>query len=505
MTASLPPAPLVFGLVVLDLQRRELTRKGRARHLRATSFDVLAYLASNAGRNISRDELAAAIWPGRQVTDDTIRQCVAEVRQALQPEADVVRILPGEGYRFEADIRRADPGTDPYGEFVEDPERTSAAPPRRTLPSTPGWRPPRAVWLTAAVLALAAGGWLASTGSPSGERSPDLAASEPAVAPQVTVNTSVVQLMVTGNDAAAKHSVTELQRARAAYEQAVKADPRYAPAYGALASTLAELAALAAEPPKSLLPVADAYARRAIELDPNHPLGWSALAQAHVQWTRNWVGAEAGFRRALDLAPDTQSAASLLARLLAARHRPTEAVEQSLKALQLDRESSMLQTSAGIVHQLAGRSAEALPFFERALTLDPADATAAIWRSSTLAQMGRFEEASMAARQARESMHGAPIWVEGYVHALAGRVADARAVLQSLRAHAQRQYVPAAELAFLHLALGEQDAALTWLEEGIEERSRGMDLLAVDPTVNPLRGHPRFRAILAALQLPEAR
>ena len=235
--------------------------------------------------------------------------------------------------------------------------------------------------------------------------------------------------MVTGNDAAAKHSPAELQRARVAYEQAVKADPRYAPAYGALANTLAELAALAVEPPKSLLPVADAYARRAIELDPNHPLGWSALAQAHVQWTRNWVGAEAGFRRALDLAPDTQSAASLLAQLLAARHRPTEAVEQSLKALQLDRESPALQTSAGIVHELAGRSAEALPYFERALKQDPAYATAAIWQSATLARLGRFDDALAAAQQARAAMQNAPVWVEGYVHALAGRDGDARAVL----------------------------------------------------------------------------
>ena len=53
MSASSSTAPLVFGLVVLDLQKRELTRKGRARPLRATSFDVLAYLAANAGRIIS--------------------------------------------------------------------------------------------------------------------------------------------------------------------------------------------------------------------------------------------------------------------------------------------------------------------------------------------------------------------------------------------------------------------------------------------------------------------
>lgn len=110
-----------------------------------------------------------------------------------------------------------------------------------------------------------------------------------------------------------------------------------------------------------------------------------------------------------------------------------------------------------------------------------------------------------AALQARAGLANAPVWVEGYVHALAGRTHEARGALQALQTYARRQYVPATEFAFLHLALGEQDAALTWLERGVNERSRGMELLAVDPRVNPLRDHPRFKAILSSLKLPEAR
>ena len=102
-------------------------------------------------------------------------------------------------------------------------------------------------------------------------------------------------------------------------------------------------------------------------------------------------------------------------------------------------------------------------------------------------------------------MGDAPVWVEGYAHARAGRLDEARAVLRALQAHAQRQYVPATEFAFLHLALGDQEAAMTWLERGVDERSRGMELLGVDPKVEALRGLPRFKALLASLKLPEAR
>ena len=154
MSASSSTAPLVFGLVVLDLQKRELTRKGRARPLRPTSFDVLVYLASNPGRTIPADELTAAVWPGRTVSADTLAQCLAEVRQALHTDARAIRTIPGEGYRFEAEVRRADPGTDPYGEFVEDPDATvhlttTARPAARTT-SRMGW------WLAAGALVAVA-------------------------------------------------------------------------------------------------------------------------------------------------------------------------------------------------------------------------------------------------------------------------------------------------------------------------------------------------------------
>ena len=78
-------------------------------------------------------------------------------------------------------------------------------------------------------------------------------------------------------------------------------------------------------------------------------------------------------------------------------------------------------------------------------------------------------------------------------------------MLQALQTHGQRQYVPATEFAFLHVALGDLNAALTWLERGVAERSRGMELLGVDPKVDALRALPRFKALIATLKLPEAR
>ena len=68
---------------------------------------------------------------------------------------------------------------------------------------------------------------------------------------------------------------------------------------------------------------------------------------------------------------------------------------------------------------------------------------------------------------------------------------------------ARQQYVPAVDLAFLQVALGDDEAAIGWLEQGLRQHSRWMELLAVHPVVDPLRGNPRFQRILRAMRLPE--
>jgi hypothetical protein len=118
------------------------------------------------------------------------------------------------------------------------------------------------------------------------------------------------------------------------------------------------------------------------------------------------------------------------------------------------------------------------------------------------AEAGRLEEAMHSALESREAMGNQPTWVVGYVHARAGRRAEALTVLRALETQAQQSYVPAADMAFLHVGLGDRAAALTWLERGVTERSHWMELLAVHPVVDPIRGEPRFQALLRTLALP---
>ena len=75
---------LQIGDLTLDLRREELRDAAGARiDLRNRSFGVLRYLATNAGRVVFKDELLAANWPGVTVTEDSLTQCISEIRRQL--------------------------------------------------------------------------------------------------------------------------------------------------------------------------------------------------------------------------------------------------------------------------------------------------------------------------------------------------------------------------------------------------------------------------------------
>ena len=155
------------------------------------------------------------------------------------------------------------------------------------------------------------------------------------------------------------------------------------------------------------------------------------------------------------------------------------------------------------MNYLARRPEVAVDAFARARAIDPNYSLAAFWQSLAYSSLGRNDEAMEAALAARRQMGNAPTWVVGYVHAKAGRTQEARDVLNALETRARQQDVPPLDLAFLQVALGDDEAAIGRLEQGLRQHSRWMELLAVHPVVDPLRGNPRFQRILRAMRLPE--
>lgn len=95
-----------FDEFTLDLTRGCLLRGQEEIKLRPKSFEVLKYLVENNGRLISKDELIQAVWVGTAVTDDSLAQCLRDVRHALRDEKQqIIKTVHGRGYIFDKEVR----------------------------------------------------------------------------------------------------------------------------------------------------------------------------------------------------------------------------------------------------------------------------------------------------------------------------------------------------------------------------------------------------------------
>jgi DNA-binding winged helix-turn-helix (wHTH) protein/pimeloyl-ACP methyl ester carboxylesterase len=109
---TVPHKTLGFETYALDLQRCALLRDGAQLQLRPKSFDVLRYLAEHAGSLVSKDELIQAVWPGIFVTDDSVVQCIREIRAAIQDdEHRIIKTVARRGYLFAAELSGEAHGT----------------------------------------------------------------------------------------------------------------------------------------------------------------------------------------------------------------------------------------------------------------------------------------------------------------------------------------------------------------------------------------------------------
>ena len=129
-----------FGSFTLNLQRGCVQANGIDLDLRPKAFAILRYLVANAGRLASKDELVQVAWPDVIVNDDSLAQCIRDIRKVLGDDGEsFIRTVPRRGYMFVAEV-------EPIGEFAVAGGQDPAAP-RRT-----GW------WIAASLAVAVLGG-----------------------------------------------------------------------------------------------------------------------------------------------------------------------------------------------------------------------------------------------------------------------------------------------------------------------------------------------------------
>jgi TolB-like protein/Tfp pilus assembly protein PilF len=309
-------------------------------------------------------------------------------------------------------------------------------------------------------------------------------------------------LYVLGRGLCISRRAENLDRGIEYLERAVARDPDYALLHAALADCYAIKTVFAGEPPLPLFARAREAATRALALDPD--LGDAHATLGHLRWRFefDWSGAEEGYLRAIALDPRNATAHYRLALLRGFAGR----FDEGLAEMEIARQLEPLWAPAAANHAwllvLAGRYAEGEAEARRAIEIDPDFAHSRSVLGRALLGQQRYDEALEAFRSRKGPGPGSYADV-AVTLAAAGRLAEARQELDGLLVLSRQHYVPAYDIAIGYAAIGDQEAALDWLDKAVEERAN-MQAIRVDPALASLHANPRFKTIVKRVGVPDS-
>jgi tetratricopeptide (TPR) repeat protein len=252
------------------------------------------------------------------------------------------------------------------------------------------------------------------------------------------------------------------------------------------------------------LRLARTYAERAIALDDTVAEAHSSLAWTTFIYGWDWATSQREFLRAIELNPGYATAHQWYAFWLASMGRIDEALVEVHTALEHDPASISIRRSVGFNYIYARRYDQVRHHLGRAMGMNPTQEENYRILGMGLSLQGHHTEAIQVLREgtalADESTYtGATL---GWALARHGERDEALEILRRLEATAREGYVSPVSLATLHIGLGQIDEALTYAERAVHERRGWPVYFRVNPLVDPLRGHPRFEALISAMGLP---
>ena len=274
--------------------------------------------------------------------------------------------------------------------------------------------------------------------------------------------------------------------ARGYFEQALRVDPNFAPAYSGLA--LSYSVACGVTPDFSL---AEAYAIKAIALDQGLADGHTALGYIRLTQHR-YREAEEEFKRAITLNPNYALAYDLYADYWLFMGRPTEALAENDKALKFDPFSYAYNYEQSAILYFLGQYDAALEKAQLVATLNPAVAGIHEWSVQLYWAAGRVPEALAEERKIASAIHSSQIEHDAQEVAALYSSSGLRAAIlreathriqrrtQALRSGATLSGLDGAESsAILYSFLSDRENTLLWLNEALRE----------DPGHSPPRHH----------------
>jgi TolB-like protein/DNA-binding winged helix-turn-helix (wHTH) protein/tetratricopeptide (TPR) repeat protein len=318
------------------------------------------------------------------------------------------------------------------------------------------------------------------------------------------VNWEAREAVLKGRYFLERRTAEAIRAARTHFERALSIESSYTPAYVGLAESHMLAVTYAGTPAKDSMPLARAAVQSALQIDDRYAPAHAELGVILAEYEWDWRGAEREYRRAVELNPNFAYAHKLYAEYLSYVGRFEEAIAEARLARRLDPLSIVSNSLVGLVLFRSRRYDEAVAELQRAIELDPNHPLAYLPRGLALSMLNRHDEAIVALeKSASVSGQNSEMMAQlALAYGRAGRVDRARAILRSLEVAAQTQHVSPFSFALAYAGLGEWGRAIDSLEAAYRERDWLLCVLKTEPVFDPVRGDPRFQALLRRLNLP---
>ena len=296
-------------------------------------------------------------------------------------------------------------------------------------------------------------------------------------------------------------------RAIAYFRRATELDPGYAEAYAGLAEAYVRIGYFGYRPAAAMFPKAKAAALSSIQLDSTLSSARTALATELI-WEHDFAGAESEYRRAIALDPANATAHQWYGVLLMILGRVRESVAEEKRAAELEPLSLQIQNNYATFMNSSGDHLGSLHHFQRTIGEEPDSVwvTRNPWVLANMARVyadnGKYDDAMRLMNRALKIVPRIP----RALHTLAaiynemGRPDLARQAFAQADS-ANEQY--AAYRGMVYAQEGKADSAFLWFDRQEKWGIQPMLTLQSDRRIDPMRGDPRFRALLMRLGIPK--
>ena len=295
-----------------------------------------------------------------------------------------------------------------------------------------------------------------------------------------------------------KRTPEALRAALSEFKKAIDQDPNSALAWAGLSDCYTLLVNYGEVAPRDAMPLAEAAAKKALQLDNSLAQAHASLAITELHYKWDTVSAGREFARAIELNPNYAVGHAWYGLYLIYTGKFSEAMQEMQRAQQLDPLSITIRVNVARCYYYSRQYDTAIDMLKTVERQEPESWVPPAVLGQTYVATGKLEDAIRELDRARALSPSAlrNLGVLGDAYGRSGQRQSALKIAADLDALSQTRYVAPIYSALIYMGLGDKTRAFEFLDKSYDARSEWMIDLKVEPEFDPLRSDPRFQALL---------